>query len=171
MRSKILAGVVLLAGLLAPSAGRAADPLGGVCMADGIKAVDETCTTSFDYPEGAGSYRVSLLYSGGDYRPITLDADNQPVGGGAGTRGTVEVTWLDADGVLIYTLSCPTLAFQADYQATSVTRAHCTETRTLATPAPGAQTLRVRAVALDGAPAKGIRMQGRLTLTPVDQPV
>lgn len=166
-RAKILAGAALAVSLMAPSFGHASEPIAVNCMLDGVKSIADVCVTTFDLAEDAGNHFISLLYTGGDFRPMTVDPmTNQPVGGGAGTRGTVEVTWLDSGGNIVVQYTCPTVAAQADYQPTSVVRAQCSETKAVQKAAAGTQTLQVKALTIDGAPATGIRMQGRLNLRP-----
>jgi len=166
MRGKILVAAALAVGLVAPAVGHAKEPIVVECRVDGVTAVGTECVSTFDLAEDDGNHFVSLTYSGGDYRAVTLNAEGQPVSGGSGTNGVVSVTWKDAEDNTVVSYDCRTLAFQADYQPTSAVRINCVETSALKAAVAGEQKLIVVSKELNNAPAGGIRMHGRLNLRP-----
>jgi hypothetical protein len=160
--SLFAATAALAMSFAAPFVGHA-DPSSAQCVLDGVKASGEKCTTQFEL---TGAQAVSILFTHGDYHPVTI-VGGEAVSGASGEHGTVRLEWFDATGALVAKYECPTLAAQADYQPTEVTRLQCTAVQPQSpTYAAGTQTLVVTAADLQhspqGAPAGGVRLVGRI---------
>jgi hypothetical protein len=152
--------------------GHADSVQGSTCVADGVTAVGGGCSSTFQLTSADATRKVSLLYTNANFYSATAvacgEGDPGPCygSGGQGTAGTIDITWNDASG-LVAQYSCPSVAFNADYQPLTVSRAQCTEVKAPRAFVPGDQTVTLAVSSihtLPNFPAAGVRVMGGLNL-------